>query len=440
MSLVVGTLLSTVLGTLVGGLFSLLPALHIYNVAGIFLLAVLHFEPAVDPLFLALTLLAALVAYGFLNTIPSVFLGVPDESTAFMVLPSSKRLLEGRGYEASMLTGLGGLGGILIMVLFAPFALDVIPVIRSLLGRHMGWILLSIGAYMVISEWPIGTDRPKNKLHRLWDSWDRLAFGMLTFTLSAILGMIILNKTLVPSTMAFQGVMPAFVGLFAVPWVMQNLLSRREVPPQHLCTEFDVGPSIFIRSMASGGLGGLFSAIFPVVTAGVGSLLAGHATAQHDDRIFLIGYGATKVLYYAGAFLFFFAPGLNFTRGGMAWMVGPIYQASGPHEYWLALAVVVMSGALSFFLLEWATKKTLLLVEAVDYRNLSWFSLVLCFVIVGLLTGRNGLLICLTGAGIGSIPIFFNCRRSHCMAVLIVPIGLSMCGYQDQILHWLGLI
>lgn len=436
---VIAAVLATVVGTFTGALFSLLPALHIYNVAGIFLLGVLHFEPQISPLYIALTLLSALVAYGFLNTIPSVFLGVPDESTAFMVLPSSKCLLQGRAYEASLMTGLGSLGGILILALFAPFALRFIPVLRQLLGAHMGWILLSIGAYMLISEWPIGTDRPKDKLQRLWDSWDRLFFGILTFTLSAFLGMIILNRTLVPSEMAFQGVMPAFVGLFAIPWVIQNILSRHDPPKQYIAESLDCSLGIFVRAMGSGGLGGMFSAIFPVVTAGVGSLLAGHATAQHDDRIFLIGYGAAKVIYYAGAFLFFFAPGMNLTRGGMAWMIGPFYQASATGEYWVALGCLLMSGALSLLLLDYASIAAARLVSTFDPRTLSWVSLVLCIAIVGGLTGSQGLLICFTGAGIGSIPIFFNCRRSHCMAVLIVPIGLSMCGYQDAILAMLGL-
>ncbi len=437
--MIVGTLVSAVCGTLLGAVFSLLPALHIYNVAGLFLLAMMAFKVVIPPLFLALTLLASLVAYGFLNTVPSVFFGVPDESTAFMVLPSSKCMLHGRGYEASMLTGVGSLGGILLIAAFAPFALGFIPTVRSLLGPHMGWILLSIGAYMVVSEWPIGTDRPKNKLARLWDSWDRLFFGMLTFGLSAVLGMIILNRTLVPTEMAFQGVMPAFVGLFAVPWVVQNILSRHDVPDQRICDSLDVTPGIFVRSMCSGGLGGFFSAIFPVVTAGVGSLVAGHATAQHDDRVFLVGYGAAKVIYYAGAFLFFFAPGLNLTRGGMAWMVGPFYQATAQAEYWLALGVMLIAASLSLLLLDVFSRGATRLIEYVDYRNLSWLSLLLCFLIVGGLTGKGGILIMITGAGIGSIPIFFNCRRSHCMAVLIVPIGLAMCGYQEQILTTLGL-
>lgn len=431
--------LASLVGTAAGAVFSLLPALHIYNVAGMLLLAVVQGAWQPEPLLVAMGLLSALVAYGFLNTIPSVFFGVPDESTAFLVLPTSRCLLSGRGYEAAMVTGVGSLGGLVILAIFAPLALEMLPVTRRILGPHMGWILLSVGAYMLVSEWPIGTDRPKNKLLRLWDSWDRLFFGILTFSLSGLLGMILLNRTLISNETAFQGVMPAFVGLFAVPWLIQNLLSRHKVPHQFLPDSLDVPPKQFVLAMGSGAVGGLFSATFPIVTAGVGSLFAGHATAQHDDRIFMMGYGATKVLYYAGAFLFFFSPSLNLARGGMASLMGPFYQPATPAEYWMALGVVLFSGGLSLLLLDLLSRIAARNVDRVETRSLNWFAMCVTLFLVGFMTGRAGLGICLVASGIGSIPIFFNCRRSHCMAILIVPIGLSMCGYHGRILDLLGL-
>lgn len=417
----------------------MLPALHIYNVAGIFLLAVLHFEPQVEPVLIALTLLAALVAYSFLNSVPSIFFGVADESTAFLVLPSSRYLLLGRGYEASILSGVGGLAGALVLLLVSPFAVEVIPPIRAVVGPHLGWILLSLAAYMVVSEWPIGTERQKGKLARLWNSWDRLLFGILTFLLAGGLGMVILNRTMVPSEMAFQSVMPAFVGLFAIPWLIQNLLSRHPVPPQHVGTSLDLDWECGAKSIGSGSLAGLFAATFPVVTAGVGSLVAGHATAQQDERGFVLGFGVTKLIYYAGAFLFFFAPGLNLSRGGMAWMVGPIYQATTPGEYYLAIGVLLVSASLSFFLLDVASQAAIASVELFDHRNLSWLALVVSVGVVSAMTGGYGLAVMVVATGIGLIPTFFSCRRSHCMAVLLLPVGLAMTGYQEQILDFLGL-
>ena len=97
--------------------------------------------------------------------------------------------------------------------------------------------------------------------------------------------------------------------------------------------------------VVGGGMGGLFAAFFPVVTGGIGGFLAGHATAQRDDRLFIISQGASKVVYYVGGFLLFFVPGLHLTRGGMAWMLSTLYSAHTPASYFLATAGVVLAGS-----------------------------------------------------------------------------------------------
>jgi TctA family transporter len=95
----------------------------------------------------------------------------------------------------------------------------------------------------------------------------------------------------------------------------------------------------------------LFASILPIVSGSVGGLLAGHATAQRDERLFLISQGASKVAYYAGSLLLLFVPGLTLTRGGMAWMLSTVYVPDGWRAYWLAVAAVALCGALAFGLL-----------------------------------------------------------------------------------------
>ena len=62
------------------------------------------------------------------------------------------------------------------------------------------------------------------------------------------------------------------------------------------------------------------------------------------------------------------------------------------------------------------------------------------FTIVYLMGGGwIGIGISLVTTCIGMIPVFYNCRRSHCMAVLLVPITLNMAGYGDAITRFLRL-
>jgi len=124
----------------------------------------------------------------------------------------------------------------------------------------------------------------------------------------------------------------------------------------------------------------------------------------------------------------------------MAWMLGSLWSAYTPQTYYLAAAAVVLTGALSFFLLLVMARVAIRLVGAVDYRWISVGTLVVVVGIVGGVTGWNGLLICLVAAGIGLIPVLWGSRRMNCMGVLLLPIALNMAGVGDVIAGWLGLI
>jgi len=451
------SLLFAVAGALVASALSLIPALHIYNIAGFILLGAAALGPLVPPDRLAMFFLGLVTAYAILNTIPSVFLSAPDDSTVFVVLPSQKYLIRRRGYEAAVLSGIGGLGGIAALVLLTPIAPRLFPALWAILQRHLHWILWAIIAYMILSEWPKGTDRAPAGWRRWWEGWRSLTAGLVTFLLSGLLGFVLMYRSILPPTSAYQNLLPAFVGLFAVPWILQNLLARVELPEQHIARDVDATPWLVLRGTFAGALGGLFAAFFPVVTGGIGGFIAGHATAQRDDRLFIISQGASKVVYYVGGFLLFFVPGLHLTRGGMAWMLSSLWSAHTPHTYYLAVAAVVLAGVLSFFLLLGMTRVIIGLVGRVHYRRISLGTLVLLLVVVAavpaagewigggtitsaLRAGLSGWLICAVATGIGLIPVLWGSRRMNCMGLLLLPIALNMAGVGATVAGWLGLI
>ncbi len=433
------SLLFAVVGALVASLLSLVPALHIYNVAGFIILATATLGEFVPPEQLAMFFLGMITGYAMLNTIPSIFLAAPDDSTIFVVLPGQKYLLQRRGYEAAVLTGIGGLGGIAVLALLTPVASSFFPTLRTIIQPHLHWILWTVIAYMLISEWPKGSDRAPAGIARWWDGWKSLTAGLITFLLSGLLGFILLYRSLVPVTVAYQNLLPAFIGLFAVPWILQNILSRVELPPQYIAETVDATPWLFLRGTFAGALGGLFAAFFPVVTGGIGGFIAGHATAQRDDRLFIISQGASKVVYYVGGFLFFFVPGLHLTRGGMAWMLSSLWSSYTPQTYYLAVAAVVLTGVISFFMLLLMTRLAITLVGKVHYRWISLGTLVVLLLIVVGMTGWGGLLICAVATGIGLIPVLWGSRRMNCMGVLLLPIALNMAGWGGTIAGWMGL-
>jgi putative membrane protein len=105
----------TLAGTIAGAVISMIPSLHIYNAAGVAVLiwsAMEGFIPyeAVAPFFLSLV-----VGYAFLSTLPMTLMGAPDESATATILPGTKYLMSGRGYEAVVITGIGSLLGLALL-------------------------------------------------------------------------------------------------------------------------------------------------------------------------------------------------------------------------------------------------------------------------------------------------------------------------------------
>lgn len=450
-------LLLALAGTVAGSLLSLVPALHIYNVAGLTLLGVAMLGPPARPEWLGMFFLGLATSYSMVSVIPSIFLSAPDDSLLFVVLPGQKYLMQGRGYEAAALTGVGGLGGILALALLTPFASALLAGLRAILQQHLHWILWAVIAYMLMSEWPKGSDRAPAGWRRWWDAWRSLVAGLATFLFSGLLGFILMYRSVLPVTLSYQNLLPAFVGLFAVPWILQNLLARVHLPPQFVPQAMEATPGLLVRGIFAGALGGGLAAFLPVVSGGIGGLLAGHATAQRDDRVFLVSQGASRAVYYVGGLLLFFVPGSHVTRGGLAWMLSTLWNPRTPHIFYLAVAAVLLSGVLAFLLLFPLAQAVIWLVGRVHYR---WISLGTLGLLLGLVGGLpalaeelvglggaqalhaalNSLLVCAVATGIGLFPVVWGSRRTNCMGILLAPVALNMAGAGAAVAEWLGLI
>ncbi|MCX6353997.1 MAG: tripartite tricarboxylate transporter permease [Candidatus Aureabacteria bacterium] len=437
-------LIYTILGTLMGGLLSMIPALHIFNVAGIALLAWWAWPQLIPEVAIPAFFMSQLVAWSIINTIPSMFFGAPDEAAVFVVLPGQKYMLQGRGYEAAILTGVGSLAAIIVMALLTPFCFYALPAIIRIRSQNLGWILLLFVTYMIMSEWPKGSGLGRTRWEKFKWAWANLIAGLGTMALAGFMGFIILNRTFVPLEMSFQGIMPVFVGLFAVAIIARSIVSHEKVPAQYISSSIDLDHCLLAKGVFAGTLGGGIAAVTPCVTGGIGGIIAGAATGQRDDRIFVVSQGVSKVIYYVGAFLLFFVPtimakGGGLARGGMTIILKPVFTPYTFEEYYQILAVMMISGALSFFMMFPLTRWTIKLITRVDYHYIYFAALAIIFIIVWSLTGWMGMFLMAVGTGIGLIPAFYHSRLSNSMALLLIWMALSMAGHGPAVLKFFHL-
>ncbi len=431
MTVVTATMVGAVIGTTLALPLALLPGMHAYNVLALLVLAFHSLPPGwhagVAPCAVP-AVAAMLTTYVFVSAIPAIFLAAPDDSALFTVRPGQAALQRGRGFEAVMLTALGTAVALAVALpAAATFVPHFLPPLYSVLRPHTHWILWCIIVLMLQSEWP----RAYPGLRPGW-RWFFLAnrscfVGAATFLLAGCLGMLIMWSRLLPPRHAFQGLLPAFLGLFTLPQLLLDLAARTPAPPQSRACEPIRLPELAHGTLA-GLLGGGIAAFLPVVTGGVGGWLAGHATALRNSRAFLVSQGAARSVYYVGALLLFVTPPLYLVRGGAAWMLQAFLVPTGRTPLYQAVAAAALAGAVCVVLLGPLTAGVTAILARFGRPRVGLVTLALCVVLTFAVTGVVGLGILVVATAIGLLPLLYESRRMNCLGVIMLPIACSMSG------------
>ncbi len=114
----------SLLGAGLGSLTGIAPGIHVNTLALVLAASAPAALPLLEracmemgvpnegaPVLLVAVIVSAAVAHSFLDFLPSMFLGAPDEGTALSVLPGHRMLLQGQGLEAVMCSAYGSLVG-----------------------------------------------------------------------------------------------------------------------------------------------------------------------------------------------------------------------------------------------------------------------------------------------------------------------------------------
>ncbi|OYT41043.1 MAG: hypothetical protein B6U86_03165 [Candidatus Altiarchaeales archaeon ex4484_43] len=139
-----------ILGCLLGVITGLTPGLHVNTIA---ILGLSIFPSlSISPLEFAVVMVGMSVTHTFLDFIPAIFLGVPEEETALGILPTHQLLLQGRALDAVKLTALGSLFGLGFALLLLLPVLILIPMIYPELRGFIVYVLIIAVIFLIIRE------------------------------------------------------------------------------------------------------------------------------------------------------------------------------------------------------------------------------------------------------------------------------------------------
>lgn len=392
-----------------GGLFTgLVPGIHT-NTLCMLLLSIfpLILKHGIQIHSIVSFIISMAVTHTVTNFIPSILLGAPDDSTALSILPGHRLLLEGKGLEAIYLTVIGGIGVMILFVIFLPFLLKFLPVIYGMIKHYIHFFLIGIAFIMIFIEKGL-----KGKF-----------FGLVTFFLAGILGLIVLDSLVLPTSEMF---FPLFTGLFGISTLLISLNKKARIPKQEK-ENLNIDRKIAIFGSLKAFFSGLIVGILPGVGSAQATVLSQIITKRKDDKEFLVSVGGINTAVALFSLVSLYAIGRP--RSGAAVTIERILGNFGFNELILLISTSLIAISIASILTLNLSRKFLSLIEKVPYDKLSLGIIILLISLTLFFTGFLGLLVLFVSTCIGIIAPLSGVKRSLCMGVLIVPVSLFYAGF-----------
>lgn len=407
----------SLLGVGLGIFLGIMPGMHINNLLPLILF--LSLAMGLEPLHTAILIVSTAIAEIFMNFIPSVFLGAPEEDTSLSVLPGHRLLLEGRGYEAIKLVVIGGIGALIftliIASIFAKFFVQLYPIVRS----YLHYLLVLVIAFMVLTEKNLKT----------------MLSALLIIILSGFLGLVALNSTISNQNILF----PVLAGLFGISTLIVSISQRTEIPKQVDVKEqkLNISTLDLIKSIAFGGFSGILVGFLPAIGISTAATITQQLGGMGETRSFLVTLGGINVANEVFSLITLFLVGNP--RSGPSVAIQRILGSINFLDLLLLIGAICFTSGIVAILTLWLGRKIPKYLEKLNYRKLCIGVILFLVVMIFLFTGFLGLLVAFTSTSIGLLCVYLGVRRSHCMGCLLIPAIIFFAGLTPQAISFLGI-
>lgn len=388
-------ILALLMGVIIGCITGIIPGLHINLVAVI--LSSLIFSSIFQPAYLIVFLVSLSIAHTFVDFIPSIFLGAPNEDdTALSILPGHEMMLNGQAYKAVIITIYGCLVGIVLVLLFTPIFILFLPKIYTYAERIMPLILILISFFLIYFE----------KASKFW--------AFIIFVLAGILGLTTLNLPLKEPLLAL------FTGLFGISSLITSLNKKSTIPLQKILKlkEIKIGKKSFFKTVLASSIASPLCSFLPGLGSGQAAVIGSEVTGELDRKEFLFLLGCIGTLVTGLSFVTLYS--ISKARTGIAVFLSKIIDLNSGHLN-LILITLIISSFLAFFMTILLAKIFTKIVNKINYNILSIGVIIFLILLVSAFSGFLGLLVLIASTLLGLTCIYSGIRRTHLMGCLIIP-------------------
>ena len=339
-----GILIALIAGSLCGIVTGIVPGIHV-NLVSVMLVS---FGPLLlqiaTPLQLAVFIISLAIIHTFLDAIPSIYLGAPDEGQVLNVLPGHRLLMKGEGHNAVMYTIIGSLGSLVLGVILFPIFILGMRFTAEFITQIIGYLLIVIVVYMIYRE----TKRLK---------------CLTAFLLSGSLGLMVFNiKDL------HQPLFPLLSGMFGFSLLLMSLAENSKIPEQDLNKPLTLSRKSFWKSTSAATGMGFIAAFLPGFSSSQAAIMAQNFVGDIGDEGFLAlvsGLNTANMLLSIAAVYV-----LDKARNGAIVTVNQLIGKVGFEEMLLFLAVCLVVGGIGAILTIFGSKIFCKWIVKVNYQKL----------------------------------------------------------------------
>ena len=388
-------LIAVILGTCAGTITGLTPGIHINLISA---LAVSLYAGLADipALYFVVFIMAMSITHTFLDSIPAIFLGVPDPAMALTILPGHRMLHSGKGIQAVQYTIFGSLFGLLCSIIIAPLLIFIIPLLYSLIKDYVGFIILFFLLLIFIK------DRK------------RVFISSLIFLLAGVFGILILEMNL------NEPMFHLFTGLFGTSNLFLSLNTCKIKKQEFVDIVINIKHKL--------------STMVSVVMGVIAAFLPGLGSSQsavigmtffkkkdiNDPSIFLTFVGGLNTVNMFVSLITFYT--INKARNGSIIALEKIITTIDLGTVLLIIVVALLSAGLAVLLGIRIAKLFAKIVEKINYKVLVLSIIGLIFAISIYFDFFLGFFVVALGTFIGIFTTKLGVSKSYLMGCLLIPV------------------
>ncbi len=389
-------LIAIIAGIIVGTLSGLTPGIHINMIS----LLVLALSPllmerfGISVIAMGTFIIAMGVMHTFLDAIPSIFLGAPDENTILGVLPGHRYLLRGNGLMAVKLFTIGSFFGLLFAVISFPILYFITTYSYHWFEKFFALILIGTSVFMIWKD-----------EKRLW--------ALFVFCSAAIFGMLVFNLNMQ------DPLFPMLSGLFGIATLIISLNDANTIPPQNNDTTIKLEKKKTVLSLLAGNISAFIVSTFPGLSGSIAAVMSMQVVRDLKDHGFMILMGCIGTAGFILSLVALYA--VNKARNGAVIVIAKLMPTTLA-TITLFLAVALIAGGIAVVLSFAFGRIFCQMMGVVNYRILVITIILFVTIMVFVLTSWIGLLVLIVSTAIGLIPGIVKVQRTQAMACLIVPV------------------